>query len=76
MAVLPGVPGTEVRILVNCLPTEEWPFEGNMTREASEEDIKTDEHKAGPPDRKMLAFLPETAISCLSRAADSGCPSP
>ncbi|CVL13820.1 uncharacterized protein FPRN_15032 [Fusarium proliferatum] len=48
MAVLPGVPGIEVRILVNGLPTEEWPFEGNITTEASEGDIKTDEHKASP----------------------------
>ncbi|KAF5614108.1 hypothetical protein F25303_14154 [Fusarium sp. NRRL 25303] len=48
MAVLPGVPGIEVRILVNGLPTEEWPLEGSITTEASEGDIKTDEHKASP----------------------------
>ncbi|CZR49472.1 uncharacterized protein FPRO_15832 [Fusarium proliferatum ET1] len=48
MAVLPGVPSIEVRILVNGLPTEEWPFQGNIAREASEGDIKKDEHKAGP----------------------------
>ncbi|KAF5703405.1 hypothetical protein FGLOB1_9100 [Fusarium globosum] len=69
MAVLPGVPGTEVRILVNGLLTEEWPFEGNITREASEEDIKTDEHKAGPPGSED-ARLPTRNSYIVSK---SGC---
>ncbi|KAF5715709.1 hypothetical protein FMUND_6718 [Fusarium mundagurra] len=47
MAVLPGVPGIEVRIVVNGLPTEEWPFEDNKKREVDEEDVKTNEHELG-----------------------------
>ncbi|KLO82019.1 Uncharacterized protein LW93_4891 [Fusarium fujikuroi] len=69
MAVLPGVPGIEVRILVNGLPTEEWPFKGNITREASEGDIKTDEHKAGPPGMED-ARLPTRHSYIVSK---SGC---
>ncbi|KAF5531112.1 hypothetical protein FNAPI_13384 [Fusarium napiforme] len=46
MAVLPGVPGINVRIVVNGLPTEEWPFEENKKREA-DEDAKANEHKLG-----------------------------
>ncbi|RKL26950.1 hypothetical protein BFJ72_g13472 [Fusarium proliferatum] len=69
MAVLPGVPGIEVRILVNGLPTEEWPFKGNITREASEEDIKTDEPKAGPEGSED-AHLPTRHSYIVSK---SGC---
>ncbi|KAF5684394.1 hypothetical protein FDENT_6743 [Fusarium denticulatum] len=47
MAVLPGVPGIDVRIVVNGLPTEEWPFEENKKREVGKEDVKTNEHKLG-----------------------------
>ncbi|PNP78564.1 hypothetical protein FNYG_08112 [Fusarium nygamai] len=47
MAVLPGVPGIDVRIVVNGLPTEEWPFGENKKRKVDEEDVKTNEHELG-----------------------------
>ncbi|KAF5611757.1 uncharacterized protein FTJAE_14162 [Fusarium tjaetaba] len=47
MAVLPGVPGIDVRIVVNGVPTEEWPFEENKKREVDEEDAKANEQKLG-----------------------------
>ncbi|KAF5637187.1 hypothetical protein F52700_4924 [Fusarium sp. NRRL 52700] len=48
MAVLPGVPGIEVRIIVDRVPTQEWPFEGSTKGEVKKEDIETGEKKVDP----------------------------
>ncbi|KAF5529801.1 hypothetical protein FMEXI_13919 [Fusarium mexicanum] len=69
MAVLPGVPGIEVRIVVDGLPTQEWPFEENKKREVSDKDVKADEHKVGSVASKD-AHLPTTHNYIVSK---TGC---